>query len=379
VHQRTAELSHSQRALEENRRKLHMALSLARMGSFEYDLATGTVEGDEQAARLLGLEPEAFTLPYDGMLRFVHPDDRRRMAESIAHGIAAGEAVETEGRIQLHDGQVRILALRGGPELGIDGQPVRMTGVCWDVSEARRIQQELWQAERLAAIGQAATVLSHESRNAIQNCLIALQMLRRLVDEPKQLGYVQSALKSLDRLRRAYDDIREYAGPLKLERTKVPLDTVWREAWTDLAGRLLERDVRLVEEREGTDLTCAVDTARLGQVFRNLIENSWTPAPTPSNSGSPIRTPGSKRGRPCAWRSATTAPGPPPPRSRPPKARHPPQPPPPTRKTADCPRFRNFQAPQPQPRRSFNGSPPKNKESPCAGGTHRGVGIGREG
>src|SRR5690606_29449581 len=124
-----------------------------------------------------------------------------------------------------------------------------------------------------------------------------------------------SALKSLDRLRRAYDDIREYAGPLKLERTKVPLDTVWREAWTDLAGRLLERDVRLVEEREGTDLTCAVDTARLGQVFRNLIENSWTPAPTPSNSGSPIRTPGSKRARPCAWRSATTAPGPPPPRS----------------------------------------------------------------
>lgn len=92
---------------------------------------------------------------------------------------------------------------------------------------------------------------------------------------------MQSALKALDGLRRAYEDMREYAAPLKLEQTEVSLPEVWREAFADLASRLAEREVHLVEAFEGVNVRCEADGPRLQQVFRNLFENALDACPDP--------------------------------------------------------------------------------------------------
>src|SRR5207248_1832586 len=77
-----------------------------------------------------------------------------------------------------------------------------------------------------------------------------------------------------DDLHRLYEEVRTYAGPLRLEMQPCRLAELWREAWADL-GPVHEGTGAELREAAGADACeCAVDRFYLKQVFRNLLENS---------------------------------------------------------------------------------------------------------
>jgi signal transduction histidine kinase len=136
-------------------------------------------------------------------------------------------------------------------------------------------QERAVQAERLAAIGEMVTGLAHESRNALQRSQACLEMLALAVrDRPEALDLIDRIQKAQDHLHTLYDDVRSYAAPIKLERTPCDLARVWREAWFHLESARAEKRARLVEEIDGIDLRCVADSFRLGQVFRNILDNA---------------------------------------------------------------------------------------------------------
>src|SRR5262249_35900585 len=53
-----------------------------------------------------------------------------------------------------------------------------------------------------------------------------------------------------------------------------PLDSIWRQAWANLAVRRQGRKADLIEHVDRVNLRCVVDPFRLEQVFRNMLENS---------------------------------------------------------------------------------------------------------
>lgn len=150
------------------------------------------------------------------------------------------------------------------------------------LDELHRMQESLMQSERLAAIGQMVTGLSHESRNALQRSLACLEMLgKRLKDNEAALRLLHEARKAQSDLQQVYEGVRQYAGPLNLERTSSDVAEAWRNAWEQTALSREGRVADLVEDVDGADLTCAVDRFRLEQVFRNLMENSLAACPDP--------------------------------------------------------------------------------------------------
>lgn len=215
-----------------------------------------------------------------------------------------GEVVEYEATL---DGLTDMtVAVRVEPLHNVDGQTVGTIATGLDVSGHARAEQELRglaqaleqrvaertseltrsyealrQSERLAAIGEMVTALSHESRNDIQNGLYAIEMLRRLAETPEQKCYAERALQAIEHLRKTYEGVRDYAAPINLERAVAPLDGLWREAWEELASVRKGRDARLIESCEGVDLHCLVDAFRVKQVFRNLFENALAACPDP--------------------------------------------------------------------------------------------------
>src|SRR5262249_58049079 len=99
-------------------------------------------------------------------------------------------------------------------------------------AELREAQQKALQGERLAAIGQMAAGLAHESRNALarsQACLSVLAL--RLQARPEELELLTRMQKAQDDLRRLYEDVREYAAPLQIERRTCRLAGLWRAGW----------------------------------------------------------------------------------------------------------------------------------------------------
>jgi signal transduction histidine kinase len=143
------------------------------------------------------------------------------------------------------------------------------------IAELRRAQEQLLQSERLAAIGQMMTGLAHESGNALARSRACLEMLQwEVEDRPEALELIDRIQKAQNHLQQLYEEVRNYAAPLKLEREQWSLAGVWRQAWTNLAVLRQGRDATLHEEVGGVDLECPVDHFRLEQVFRNIFENA---------------------------------------------------------------------------------------------------------
>ena len=144
------------------------------------------------------------------------------------------------------------------------------------VLKMQEMEERVLQSERLAAIGQMITVLTHESGNALGRSQAVLEMLAEevqgLPEANELIGRLQNAQSDL---RRLYEEVRNYAAPMELEREDWGLGSIWRQAWANLmVTRNNTKTSALVEEIAGVDLRCEVDNFRLDQVFRNLFENS---------------------------------------------------------------------------------------------------------
>jgi PAS domain S-box-containing protein len=143
-----------------------------------------------------------------------------------------------------------------------------------DVTELQEAQRQALQAERLAAIGQVAATLAHESRNALQRGQACLSLLGlRLHGQPEARDLLARAQKAHDDLQRLFDDVRTYAVVPPLRPQACDVRRTWREAWTELGDVNLMK-AELHEDTDGMDLSCWADPFYLRQVFRNLLENA---------------------------------------------------------------------------------------------------------
>jgi PAS domain S-box-containing protein len=144
-----------------------------------------------------------------------------------------------------------------------------------DITSLKKAQEQALQSERLAAIGQMMTGLVHESGNALARSQACLEMLGfEVEDRPKALDLITRIQSAQDHLKTLYDEVRNYAAPIKLQRDPWNLAQIWRQAWDNLHLLCVGKNARLVEETHHVDLECSIDPFRIGQVFRNILENS---------------------------------------------------------------------------------------------------------
>jgi signal transduction histidine kinase len=149
-------------------------------------------------------------------------------------------------------------------------------------AELKEAQEKALQAERLAAVGQMVAGLAHEGRNALQRAQACLTMLGyRLQGNPEALDLVSRVQKAQDDLHRLYEEVREYAAPIRLDPCACDLGQVWREAWAEVAPFHAEKRAELREEVGDVDLHCTASPFRLKQVFRNLMDNALSASADP--------------------------------------------------------------------------------------------------
>jgi signal transduction histidine kinase len=101
-------------------------------------------------------------------------------------------------------------------------------------------------------------------------------------DRPEALSLIARLQAAQDDLYRLFEDVRSYAAPIQLEVRACDLAEVWREAWAQLAALRPGREDALIEATGGVDLHCAVDPFRMGQVFRNILDNALSASAGPA-------------------------------------------------------------------------------------------------
>lgn len=154
------------------------------------------------------------------------------------------------------------------------------TGMVRDITDLKQAEQRLLQAERLAAIGQAMAALAHESRNALQRSQAGLEMLaRRVQDQSEAMELIKRVQRAQDDLHELYEDVREYAAPIRFKPSETDLSEIIHHAWRDLAINREGREAR-IDVGQG-DVRCEADEFGLRLVFRNILDNALSACDDP--------------------------------------------------------------------------------------------------
>jgi PAS domain S-box-containing protein len=150
----------AQKSLAHTEERLRLALRSSGIGVWSWEITPNIIEADENCSVLFGLPAGQFPVTVEGFAALVHPDDRVGVHQEIAASIEQGAEYRTEFRIVWPDGTVRSLVARGKIYSDEGGRPHWFTGVCWDVTERRRTEEDLREAsKRLVAEGKFRELL----------------------------------------------------------------------------------------------------------------------------------------------------------------------------------------------------------------------------
>lgn len=203
------------------------------------------------------------------------PASRQTAREAVHRAAYLGGAVDFTASLLNRDGHGRAVAWSVKAIQKPETRGPYVLALGHDITELQQAQQRALDAERLAAIGQVTTAMAHESRNLLQSISSCLERLAwRLEGQEGLLDLVRRAQKAQRGLTLLFDDVRQYASPVQLNLAPCALPELWREVWAEVRERFPEREADLCEEFVAPP-ECQVDRFRLGQVFRNVMENSF--------------------------------------------------------------------------------------------------------
>jgi PAS domain S-box-containing protein len=155
------------RTIRESEERLRLAQDAGGIGSWDWNVATGTLHWSESCHRLHGTDP-AVAPTIDGWLSLIHDEDRARIAGDLAAVAGDGSRLWAAGLciVRPSDGEVRRLSSRGEIVRDGEGRLQRMIGVVTDVTERQRAE------ERQSLL---ANEVEHRARNALS---VVLSLIR---------------------------------------------------------------------------------------------------------------------------------------------------------------------------------------------------------
>lgn len=125
-------------ALQASEERLRTTLRAARVGAWNWDIPTGSVEWSESLEEIHGLAPGTFGGTLDDVIEGAFPEDRQQLRESIEHALLGSGQFETEYRFRRRDGSVGWLRAQGEAVFDAQRVPLRMAGICMEITDRRR-------------------------------------------------------------------------------------------------------------------------------------------------------------------------------------------------------------------------------------------------
>jgi two-component system cell cycle sensor histidine kinase/response regulator CckA len=124
-----------------------LATKAAQLGIWDWDIRKNLLLWDDMMYKLYGIRKEDFPGAYEAWLNGVHPDDRAQSHLESQSALRGEKKYDTEFRIVWPNGTVRYMKAYGKIIRDINGKPLRMIGVNYDITDRKRTEEALHESE----------------------------------------------------------------------------------------------------------------------------------------------------------------------------------------------------------------------------------------
>jgi len=274
----------SQEALQRSEAYLAEAQRLTHTGSWAFN-ATTPLYWSEENCRIWGFDPQRGLPDREMILQRIHPEDRGRLLEDVQKAVRERSDYDVELRIVLPDGAVRYIHGLGHPVFSSSGELIEVVGTNMDVTERKRAEEALRQAQadlahvnRVTTMGELTASLTHEIKQpiaaAMTDAKTCLRWLQRDCPNLEEAG--EAASRIVKDVTRATDIISSISMLFKKgasQREWIDVNELIREMIVLLRSEASRCRI-LIRTELAEDLPKVMaDRVRLQQVFLNLMLN----------------------------------------------------------------------------------------------------------
>ena len=293
------ERQQTESALKSRERQLAESQTVARIGSWEWDLTTEAVSWSDEMARILGVEGQSFDDHAPSHLELTHPEDRETVVANIKKAVEAGEDFHFDERVVRADATVLVMEIIGRvTSRDESGKPLVYAGTAQDITERKHAEKDLRRmneilarqtefAHTLAAKAEKANAakseflanMSHEIRTPMNGIIGMTSLLLDTSLTAEQRAYAETVRISGEALLELINEILDFskieAGKLQVEVSDFDLRSVVEEAIDLLAIKAEEKNLELAYTIHA-DVPSFVrgDPGRLRQILLNLMNNA---------------------------------------------------------------------------------------------------------
>jgi len=271
LHEADVTRKNSSDALRESEENYRSIVETSTDWIWAVDLEGKHTFSNDRVRDILGIEPQE--LLQSTTLDLLHPEDVPRVRELLGRGAATGGGWQgVVLRWRHRDGTYRWIESNAVAAMNAHGNLVGFRGVDRDITERRRLEDELVKTQKLEAIGTLAGGIAHDFNNLLQGLFGYISLAKLNLGQNDQAGeMLDQAEKALSLSVNLTTQLLTFAKGGKPLKKRIALPAIVEDS-VKFALSGSRSDYRISTERE---LWLAeADAGQLGQVIQNLVLNS---------------------------------------------------------------------------------------------------------
>ncbi len=310
----TAQRRQTEKELQRTNERLEMAQRASRAGTWDWDIKANQLEWSPSLFQLFGLDPEERAASFGVWRSILQPEDREIADVKIETALKARDTLSSEYRIVRPDNQeTRWINALGQGAYDDQGHPVRMTGICIDItdrkeaeaelqkvyaelerrveertielkeaylrletemSERAKVEDQLRQSQKMHALGTLAGGVAHDFNNILAAIIGFSEMIEE--DIPSGNANIQHVRRVINAALRGRDLVQQiltFARKTEHARHLVSLSTLTSES-LHLLRPSIPATIEIIFDSAGTSDTILASPVEIQQILMNLAANA---------------------------------------------------------------------------------------------------------
>jgi PAS domain S-box-containing protein len=202
---------------------------------------------------------------------YVNPDDRKKFQQILEK---KGFMKDYEIEMKRKDGK-KLTFMSAATAVKDDvGQVIEYRGSMRDITEHKRLEQQLLQAQKMEAVGQLAGGVAHDFNNILSAIIGYGYLLKEKMnsDDPLRAD-VEQILESADRAAEVTRNLLAFSRKQIMNVRPVNVKEIIMKT-EKLLSRLIGEDIEINTVLSGMDIICMADSGQIQQVLLNLATNA---------------------------------------------------------------------------------------------------------